>query len=106
MSCENWPACGLYLTETNPSDQSSYNTYQSGGSLTDPSSVPAAYSNDPESSAYASGSGGQGAYLNGESERANAWESRFGWRVDVMAAVAYLGGPVTGMSPRVDGCLA
>jgi hypothetical protein len=29
-------------------------------------------------------------------DRANAWESRFGWRVDLMAAVAYLGGPVTG----------
>lgn len=33
---------------------------------------------------------------SGDSERANAWESRFGWRVDLMAAVAYLGGPVTG----------
>ena len=80
------------------SDQSSYNTYQSGGTLSDPSSVPAAYSNDPESSAYASGSGGEGAYLNGEGDRVNAWESRFGWRIDIMAAVAYLGGPVTGES--------
>lgn len=93
------PSCSSLTT----SDQSSYNTYQSGGSLTDPTSVPAAYSNDPESSAYATGSGGinEGAYLNGggggvESDRANAWESRFGWRIDVMAAVAYLGGPITG----------
>ncbi|GAB1525901.1 hypothetical protein RhiTH_009067 [Rhizoctonia solani] len=27
---------------------------------------------------------------------ANEWETRFGWRVDVEAAVAYLGGPITG----------
>lgn len=26
----------------------------------------------------------------------NLWETRFGWRVDVLAAVAYLGGPFTG----------
>lgn len=32
----------------------------------------------------------------GEESRANAWESRFGWRVDIMAAAAYLGGPLTG----------
>ena len=42
----------------------------------------------------ASGSGNG----SGDAERANAWESRFGWRVDVMAAVAYLGGPITGES--------
>jgi len=92
-------------TSAHTSDQSSYNTYQSGGNLSDPSAVPAAYSNDPESSAYASGSGGggEGAYLSsngtsGEADRANAWESRFGWRIDVMAAVSYLGGPITGTS--------
>ncbi|KAJ1311908.1 hypothetical protein OPQ81_010368 [Rhizoctonia solani] len=27
----------------------------------------------------------------------NEWETRFGWRVDVEAAVAYLGGPVTAL---------
>lgn len=26
----------------------------------------------------------------------NLWETRFGWRVDVLAAVAYVGGPFTG----------
>ncbi|KAL7422506.1 hypothetical protein Q5752_003154 [Cryptotrichosporon argae] len=75
-------------------DPSSYgNSYQAGGSLSDPTAVPTAYTNDPESAAYASSSRGGGP---GE-ERANAWESRFGWRVDVMAAVAYLGGPVTAL---------
>lgn len=86
--------------ETDGSDQSSYNTYQSGGTISDPSAVPAAYTNDPEAAAFASGSaGGEGTYLNGsggEADRANAWESRFGWRIDIMAAVAYLGGPATG----------
>jgi hypothetical protein len=28
----------------------------------------------------------------------NLWETRFGWRVDIEAAVAYLFGPVSGMS--------
>ncbi|KAG9075535.1 hypothetical protein FS749_012780 [Ceratobasidium sp. UAMH 11750] len=27
----------------------------------------------------------------------NEWETRFGWRVDVEAAVTYLGGPVTAL---------
>ncbi|CAE6501026.1 unnamed protein product, partial [Rhizoctonia solani] len=27
----------------------------------------------------------------------NEWETRFGWRVDVEAAVAYLGGPITAL---------
>ena len=40
--------------------------------------------------------GGIGSSGSGDAERANAWESRFGWRVDFMAAAAYLGGPVTG----------
>jgi hypothetical protein len=30
----------------------------------------------------------------------NEWETRFGWRVDIEAAVAYLGGPITGVSNR------
>lgn len=80
------------------SDASSYsNSYQAGGNLADPTSVPQAYSNDPESAAFvgAGGSGQANGSGNGD-ERANAWESRFGWRVDLMAAAAYLGGPVTG----------
>jgi len=40
--------------------------------------------------------GGGGS--SGDAERANAWESRFGWRVDFMGAACYLGGPVTGES--------
>ncbi|EJD47685.1 hypothetical protein AURDEDRAFT_113336 [Auricularia subglabra TFB-10046 SS5] len=28
----------------------------------------------------------------------NLWETRFGWRVDVLAAVAYLGGPFTALA--------
>ncbi|KAK6910478.1 hypothetical protein I204_03487 [Kwoniella mangroviensis CBS 8886] len=81
-------------------DQSSYatNSYQSGGSISDPTSQAQAYSNDPEAAGLLNGSGsgmGNGAF--GEGDRANAWESRFGWRVDFMAAAAYLGGPVTAL---------
>jgi len=80
------------------SDASSYgNSYQSGGNISDPTSVPQAYTNDPEAAAFASGSYSNGG-SGGESDRANAWESRFGWRVDAMAAASYLGGPVTGQS--------
>lgn len=76
-------------------DPSSYNasSYQSGGTVSDPTAVPQAYTNDPESAAFLGSAAGGGAL---ENDRANAWESRFGWRVDVMAAAAYLGGPVTG----------
>ncbi len=78
-------------------DPSSYgNSYQSGGALSDPTSVPQAYTNDPESTAFASTSHSNGGV---DAERANAWESRFGWRVDLMAAASYLGGPVTGVCP-------
>ncbi|ORY35553.1 hypothetical protein BCR39DRAFT_19764 [Naematelia encephala] len=82
-------------------DQSSYGaSYQAGGSLSDPTSVPQSYTNDPEmasgSGYIGNGSGGVSIGL-GEAERANAWESRFGWRVDVMAAASYLGGPVTAL---------
>ncbi|KAE8542563.1 hypothetical protein D1P53_001343 [Cryptococcus gattii VGV] len=75
-------------------DPSSYNasSYQSGGTVSDPTAVPQAYTNDPESAAFLGSAAGGGAL---ENDRANAWESRFGWRVDVMAAAAYLGGPVT-----------
>lgn len=77
------------------SDASSYNnTYQSGGSLSDPTSVPQSYTNDPESQPFV-GQGG-GSSSQADNDRANAWESRFGWRVDLMGAAAYLGGPVTG----------
>lgn len=88
------------------SDPSSYgNTYQSGGSLSDPTSIAQAYSNDPEVAGLTGGtvssSGGSGGFGSGtgtgDAERANAWESRFGWRVDMMAALAYLGGPVTAL---------
>ncbi|XAO25680.1 hypothetical protein I312_104508 [Cryptococcus bacillisporus CA1280] len=77
-------------------DPSSYNasSYQSGGTVSDPTAVPEAYSNDPESAAFLGSAAGGGAL---ENDRANAWESRFGWRVDVMAAAAYLGGPVTAL---------
>ncbi|WVQ89632.1 hypothetical protein IAS59_003394 [Cryptococcus gattii] len=77
-------------------DPSSYNasSYQSGGTVSDPTAVPQAYTNDPESAAFLGSAAGGGAL---ENDRANAWESRFGWRVDVMAAAAYLGGPVTAL---------
>jgi hypothetical protein len=94
----------LYLSERSMeltiSDQSSYGaSYQSGGTISDPTSVPQAYSNDPESAAFASSSTGPiNGSGSGDAERANAWESRFGWRVDIMAAATYLGGPVTGMT--------
>lgn len=72
--------------------------------MSDPTAVAEAYSNDPESVAFLGSASGRGAL---ENERANAWESRFGWRVDVMAGAAYLGGPVTGAWPcavRLNGC--
>jgi hypothetical protein len=82
--------------ELTASDPSSYGTsYQSGGTVSDPTAIPQAYSNDPESAAFGGPSGPSGS--SGDAERANAWESRFGWRVDFMAAAAYLGGPITGM---------
>lgn len=51
----------------------------------------------PSNGAYAYGGGGQGIEGgSGDEGRVNAWESRFGWRIDLMAAATYLGGPVTG----------
>ena len=41
---------------------------------------------------------GGGAGMREEEGITNHWETRFGWRVDVLAAVAYLGGPVSGTS--------
>ncbi|WVO13460.1 hypothetical protein L204_101076 [Cryptococcus depauperatus] len=66
---------------------SEYNagSYQSGGSISDPSAVPQAFSSDPESAGL----------LDTAGDRANAWESRFGWRIDVMAAATYLAGPAS-----------
>ncbi|WVN85916.1 uncharacterized protein L203_101069 [Cryptococcus depauperatus CBS 7841] len=66
---------------------SEYNagSYQSGGSISDPSAVPQAFSSDPESAGL----------LDIAGDRANAWESRFGWRIDVMAAATYLAGPAS-----------
>lgn len=79
-------------------DASYANSYQAGGSLADPTSVPQAYSNDPESGAFSSGSGNGIGNANGTAEdRRNVWDSRFGWRIDIMAAGTYLGGPVTAL---------
>ncbi|KZS92968.1 hypothetical protein SISNIDRAFT_454916 [Sistotremastrum niveocremeum HHB9708] len=66
-----------------PSQSSSYGaglSYQSGGLPT----------------LGASASGGAGSIE--EDTPANQWETRFGWRVDVLAAVAYLGGPITALA--------
>ena len=41
---------------------------------------------------------GGGAGAREEEGLANLWETRFGWRVDVLSTVAYLGGPVSGVS--------
>lgn len=65
--------------------------------MSDPTASSQSFSNDPESQAYSYGNGGDYVGSAGPSEdRVNAWESRFGWRIDIMAAAAYLGGPVTG----------
>lgn len=77
------------------SDPSSYNafSYQSGGAASDPTSIAQSYSNDPEVAGIHSGFG---------NEIANAWETRLGWRVDLMAPAAYILGPVTGMFALVS----
>lgn len=74
----------------------------------DPTLNPSYMSNDPESgvgssaagysSAGGFGSDGMGS-TNGTGPGAagsNVWESRLGLRIDAMAALAYLGGPVAG----------
>jgi hypothetical protein len=33
-------------------------------------------------------------------ESSNPWTTTFGWRLDVLSAVAYLGGPLTGKQER------
>jgi hypothetical protein len=45
--------------------------------------------------------GGAGAAEAAEAaEGASAWETRFGFRVDMLAAFAYLLGPISGMCMR------
>ena len=84
-----------------------------------PSSTPATYANatshtvasgNPHSYqagglptlGHGSGAGitgfGGGAGAREEEGITNLWETRFGWRVDVLSAVAYLGGPISGVS--------
>lgn len=62
--------------------QAAYSSYQSGG-------MPSFGTNQ----AGITGFGGGGDEENGVN---NLWETRFGWRVDVLAALAYLLGPVSG----------
>lgn len=74
--------------------------------LTDPSAQPSYLTNDPEATAASSSSFGGPRTLGGTAAAAagggggNAWETRFGLRVDLEAAIAYLGGPVTGERAR------
>ena len=84
-----------------------------------PSSTPATYANTTSNTVasanphsyqagglptlgHGSGAGitgfGGGAGAREEEGITNLWETRFGWRVDVLSAVAYLGGPVSGVS--------
>src|SRR5258706_8281272 len=84
-----------------------------------PSSTPATYANTTSNTVasgnphsyqagglptlgHGSGAGitrfGGGAGAREEEGITNLWETRFGWRVDVLSAVAYLGGPISGVS--------
>jgi hypothetical protein len=79
-----------------------------------PSSSPATYASNTPNSVHSYQAGGlptlghgPGAGITGfgggagareEEGITNLWETRFGWRVDVLSAVAYLGGPVSGVS--------
>jgi hypothetical protein len=65
-----------------PTGSQGYTSYQSGG-------VPT-FGNDQ---AGITGFGNTGDEEQGPS---NLWETRFGWRVDVIAAVAYIFGPFSG----------
>ncbi|KAJ9117582.1 hypothetical protein QFC22_004432 [Naganishia vaughanmartiniae] len=91
-------------------DASSFgNSYQSGGTGTDPTLNPSYMSNDPESgvgssSAGYSTAGGFGSEGMGSTNGtdpggagSNVWESRLGLRIDVLAALAYLGGPLAAL---------
>jgi hypothetical protein len=75
--------------------------YQSGGSSSEPSLTPQYLSNDPSLASHPSDRDG-GGYIQSNGQTlppdsvGNGWETRFGWRIDVLAALGYLGGPVTG----------
>ena len=71
----------------NPATSGNPHSYQAGGLPT--------FGNGH--SAGITGFGGGAGAREGEGNT-NIWETRFGWRVDVVAAVAYLGGPVSGAS--------
>lgn len=67
------------------------------GDLSDPSPSNASYlTNDPEAQSFAGRSGSAAL----PEERANAYETRFGWRVDVMAGLSYVLGPLSGVLVR------
>lgn len=69
------------------------------GPPAEPTTSPQYLTNDPalaEAGNEAGYAQSNGATLPADGSPAGAWESRFGWRIDVLAAVAYLGGPVTG----------
>ena len=68
----------------NMASTSSIPSYQSGG-------LPVYTSQQPTSDINVGGE---------DLESSNPWTTTFGWRVDVVAAVAYLGGPLTGQFPR------
>ena len=63
------------------------NSYQSGGLPT----LGNSYSGAPQGNSSMTGFGN-----HSEEGPTNQWETRFGMRVDVLAAVAYLLGPITG----------
>lgn len=71
-----------WLQKPGGSTSQSYTSYQSGGLPT--------FGSDQ---AGITGFGNTGDEEQGPS---NLWETRFGWRVDVEAAVAYLLGPFSG----------
>ena len=68
-----------------PSMPSSSSSYQNGGIPTFGESYGGGGVGDEEDGLLGTGSG------------VNEWETRFGWRVDFEAAVAYLFGPISGV---------
>ncbi|KAG8833063.1 hypothetical protein FRC17_000068 [Serendipita sp. 399] len=67
--------------------QQVYNSYQSGGIPT--------FGGDQTG---ITGFGGGGGAQDEERGVSNLWETRFGWRVDIEAAFAYLLGPVSALA--------
>jgi hypothetical protein len=61
-----------------------YSSYQSGG-------IPTFGGEQTGITGFGGGGG-----IDEEQGPSNLWETRFGWRVDIEAAVAYLFGPVSG----------